>query len=950
MQKTFKRILAIMLVVVMTIGAAPLSGFVGLELPEFGEFKKLADFVSEFFDGFVTKAEAATEYTSGYYTYTVDKNEKATIVDVDTSISGNVVVPSIIDGYVVSQIGDFAFEKCSLITELFLPDSLIQIGYSAFKGCDSIVSLTIPFLGENISSNDKNGVLGYIFGYSETEEDGAIEQYKDWALNKWIQYYYYIPQTLRSVTVTQDPTISTNAFYNCSFLTEINIPSAESIGSSAFSNCSGLVEYAIPETVTLINSSAFEKCSNLVSVTIPDTVSEISQYAFKDCSNLETVYLPSKLESIGQYAFDNCSNLSVLHISETVTSIGRSVFYNCDKLTVLGYAGSFAELYCNENNIRFYAYESIKSIYVSTPPTCKQYVGKPVATEGMEISLVFNDLSEVIVSDGFSSEEKTWNESGIQFFTVEYRNLTALCDINVIGINKISLVSIPEKTVYISGETLDCTGLKLKAFYLDGTVCEIENGYIVNRNVLTEIGEQSVSVSYYGSETHYSILVSPISVSHVSIDSLPTITEYFVNDEIDTTGLVLNVIYNNGCQEKVTDGFVVLTSLDNEKVSSVGIDYAGFLVSYPITVKPVYATNLVLSSKPSKLLYKVGEKIDTTGLVLTEYYNNNSNKVIIEGYKCSPEVFDETGEIVVTVSYNGHNVQFAVNVIHIHDYGEGEITVQPTCTKEGIKIFSCDCGDTYTEAVSKLEHDIIIDEAVEATCTKTGLLAGQHCSQCDEATIKQEETPSLGHDIIIDEAVVSTCTKTGLSEGMHCSRCDEMTVEQEIVPVKKHNYIINKYDSKKHWEECVCGSKSDMQNHVFDADSLCSCGYMRIVESTIFIMNNVGTKTINYGETLRLTAITTDMTEDAKIYWYVNGNKVGEGETFDVTLSKGSVEVTVKLVDANGNALKNVNGEEILDSETVSVNSSFWQKIVSFFKNLFGFDRTVVQAIFRNVL
>lgn len=118
----------------------------------------------------------------------------------------------------------------------------------------------------------------------------------------------------------------------------------------------------------------------------------------------------------------------------------------------------------------------------------------------------------------------------------------------------------------------------------------------------------------------------------------------------------------------------------------------------------------------------------------------------------------------------------------------------------------------------------------------------------------------------------------------------------------------------------------------------------------VSIKNNPNNKTINFGETLRLTAETSNLPAGAKIYWYVNGNKVGEGETFDVTLSKGSVEVTVKLVDANGNVLKNVNGEEISDSETVSVNSSFWQKIVSFFKNLFGIDRTVVQAIFRNVL
>lgn len=115
------------------------------------------------------------------------------------------------------------------------------------------------------------------------------------------------------------------------------------------------------------------------------------------------------------------------------------------------------------------------------------------------------------------------------------------------------------------------------------------------------------------------------------------------------------------------------------------------------------------------------------------------------------------------------------------------------------------------------------------------------------------------------------------------------------------------------------------------------------IKATIKIKNNSGSKTINYGETLRLTAVITDMPADAKIYWYVDGKKAGEGETFEVSPSSGSVEITVKIVDSSGKVLINADGNEVSDSQKVSVNSSFWQKIVSFFKNLFGLNRTVVQ-------
>lgn len=117
----------------------------------------------------------------------------------------------------------------------------------------------------------------------------------------------------------------------------------------------------------------------------------------------------------------------------------------------------------------------------------------------------------------------------------------------------------------------------------------------------------------------------------------------------------------------------------------------------------------------------------------------------------------------------------------------------------------------------------------------------------------------------------------------------------------------------------------------------------RLMKSTVTIKNNSGSKTINYGETLRLTAITTNMPTDAKIVWYVDGIKKGEGTTFNISFDSGTKTVEAKLVDANGNVIKDKNGNEISTAEKVTVNAGLWQKIVSFFKNLFGSDRTVVQ-------
>ncbi len=76
--------------------------------------------------------------------------------------------------------------------------------------------------------------------------------------------------------------------------------------------------------------------------------------------------------------------------------------------------------------------------------------------------------------------------------------------------------------------------------------------------------------------------------------------------------------------------------------------------------------------------------------------------------------------------------------------------------------------------------------------------------------------------------------------------------------------------------------------------------------------------------------------------------KKGEGEVFNVSFESGTKTIEVKLVDENGIVYKDADGNEVSDSEKVTVKAGFFQKLISFFKNLFGSNRTVIQA-FRTV-
>lgn len=237
--------------------------------------------------------------------------EGATILPETKKIPDNLFLgcTSIIDVQIpktVTEIGQKAFKDASSVenvtfavnTETGKVKGVEKIGISAFDGCSSLQELVLP---ETVTE-----VLQGAFA-----NEGALvkaDMSRAASLKKWDKESFKGDTALAEVilpTAGGITAIPDGAFAGCTTLTGENLKIPKNIvtiTANAFKE-SGLKKLYIPNQVTTIGASAFEACKNLEDVHISNNISIISQSTFKNCEKLKKIEIPVKVEKIGTNAF-----------------------------------------------------------------------------------------------------------------------------------------------------------------------------------------------------------------------------------------------------------------------------------------------------------------------------------------------------------------------------------------------------------------------------------------------------------------------------------------------------------------------------------------------------------------------------------------------------------------------------------------------------------------------
>ena len=415
------------------------------------------------------------------------------------------------------------------INIIVVSDGVTYISAGAFYGCYSLQEITLPFvggsryIGETVQAPDSltwRGGSGYLFGYifggelreNEISTTGWIYQgqtryytgYPDY------DYYYagyYIPASLRKVTITDADGISANAFYGCTMIEELNLnDSITAIYDNAFYNL-GMIN-ATAEDLVVSGDILIAYKGDDTNVVIPDGIELIAPRAFENNNRLSSIQFSDTVTWVGDYAFYNCTNaiVNVPKISGSLT-IRTGAFANTGSVKYLDQSS-----YSNGNDTFYYNIDNEGNAVIVDCSTTSVNITLPVTLGGFPV-----------VAVGYRGMADCTTLTSV---TIP-NNIVRLELYAFAGCTGLTTATIPATCQYVGDYAFtDCTSLATVT--IDGGVAYLGNYCFYNCTSLTEIVVPD-SCEYLGKYAFYNC--TSLESATIGI-TVPEIQEYtFYNCE-----------------------------------------------------------------------------------------------------------------------------------------------------------------------------------------------------------------------------------------------------------------------------------------------------------------------------------------------------------------------------------------------------------------------------------
>lgn len=369
----------------------------------------------------------------------------------------------------ITELGEYAFQGCSILKNIILPESLKTISGFCFSGCESLTELK---LGPNVTTVGRN-MIEKCSKIKELTIPSSVTAIKTNAVG----FGCLCGSSVQKVIFDEGTrNIVDNICHDSSELETIVLPeSVENIGESSFRNCPRIKTISLPENVESIGNSCFSDCTALESFTFNKNVKNLGHDLFNGCKKLKELTIPASVENVDSYhnrygCLEGCGVETVIFedgikniphfICAGAAQLKNVIIPEAPSKTLEGYSiGSSA--------FKGTAIESIEL------PASLTYIGLS-AFEGCSL------LKSVSLPDGLKTLDKKCFKDCVLLTELEIpSSVTTLGQEMISGCNKITYLDIPASVTNVSGETGIVGGNRVDSGVIAGSGVEylsFENG------------------------------------------------------------------------------------------------------------------------------------------------------------------------------------------------------------------------------------------------------------------------------------------------------------------------------------------------------------------------------------------------------------------------------------------------------------------------------------------